>query len=385
MNRELRIALLTDGIFPYVIGGMQKHSWYLARYLARSGAKVDLFFFREQDPESPAFTEKELENINLHELKFPKMDKMVGHYVRESFEYSDRVFKALQPSLHQYDFIYAKGFTAWKLLDARRKGLKCPPIAVNFHGLEMFQKQPSLKMAVSSWMLRYPVRFCTSQADINISYGGKITGILQKILPSNSTIWEIPTGIEATWLVEKAKPASQQVKFLFVGRFERRKGVPELNEVLKKLVKEISFEFHFIGPIPPTNKVLHDKVKYHGKIMNQDKMRDLVQACDVLVTPSHSEGMPNVIMESMASGLAVIATNVGAVADMVGTENGWLLEAGHKKALEGAIREAAGSSPETLLAKKQASIDKVRNNFLWDQVVKMTLDKIENRIGETGS
>ncbi|WP_081782592.1 hypothetical protein [Marinilabilia salmonicolor] len=39
----MRIALLTDGIYPHIMGGMQKHSYYLAKYLARAGVKVDVY------------------------------------------------------------------------------------------------------------------------------------------------------------------------------------------------------------------------------------------------------------------------------------------------------------------------------------------------------
>ena len=35
----MRIALITDGIAPYVIGGMQKHSFYLAKYFAKNHMK----------------------------------------------------------------------------------------------------------------------------------------------------------------------------------------------------------------------------------------------------------------------------------------------------------------------------------------------------------
>ena len=39
----MRIALLTDGIFPYVIGGMQKHSFYLAKYFIKNKIYIDLY------------------------------------------------------------------------------------------------------------------------------------------------------------------------------------------------------------------------------------------------------------------------------------------------------------------------------------------------------
>ena len=40
----MRIALLTDGLWPDTIGGMQKHSFYLAKYLALNGHHVDVYY-----------------------------------------------------------------------------------------------------------------------------------------------------------------------------------------------------------------------------------------------------------------------------------------------------------------------------------------------------
>ena len=39
----MRIALVTDGIYPYVMGGMQKHSYYLCKYLVKLGVEIDLY------------------------------------------------------------------------------------------------------------------------------------------------------------------------------------------------------------------------------------------------------------------------------------------------------------------------------------------------------
>ena len=46
----MRLALLTDGVFPHVVGGIQKHSAHLARYLARAGAEVELHHLPGDDP-----------------------------------------------------------------------------------------------------------------------------------------------------------------------------------------------------------------------------------------------------------------------------------------------------------------------------------------------
>ena len=52
----------------------------------------------------------------------------------------------------------------------------------------------------------------------------------------------------------------------------------------------------------------------------------MYDSCDILLCPSYSEGMPNVILEAMSRGLAIIATNVGAIRLLVSEDNGVLLQ-----------------------------------------------------------
>jgi glycosyltransferase involved in cell wall biosynthesis len=109
-------------------------------------------------------------------------------------------------------------------------------------------------------------------------------------------------------------------------------------------------------------------VVYHGAIRDEGKLKALLRSCDVLVCPSWSEGMPTVIMEAMASGLAVIATDVGAVRQQVG-ENGWLLPKPVPSAIRSALEAAMRSAPEELAAMKQRSLAKVRERFTWERVI----------------
>ncbi|HLC83391.1 MAG TPA: glycosyltransferase family 4 protein, partial [Bacteroidia bacterium] len=213
------------------------------------------------------------------------------------------------------------------------------------------------------------------------SYGGKITEVIKSLGIPSSQIIEIPTGIEDSWL-EKLENVieTNKVKFLFVGRFERRKGVEELNKALLSLKENPNFEFHFIGPIPERNKLKLSHVFYHGSITDADIMKKKVKEMDVLVCPSHSEGMPNVIMESMASGLAVVATDVGAVSLMVNDENGALINSSEPSLIASAMKKMISLAPKDLMRMKQKSIEKVKTQFLWEHIIDDTIHKISEKI-----
>jgi len=47
----MKIALLTDGVWPVVVGGMQKHTYYLSKYLMRQGVEIDLYYTHKQKRE----------------------------------------------------------------------------------------------------------------------------------------------------------------------------------------------------------------------------------------------------------------------------------------------------------------------------------------------
>ena len=379
----MKVALFTDGIYPYVIGGMQKHSYYLAKYFAKNKVQVDLYHTNKSEYDINKlefFSDEEKKFISSFVIDFPDFGTLPGHYISESFEYSKRIFYLFKNNSN-VDFIYAKGFCGWKLIDEKRKGYKCAQIGVNFHGYEMFQKAPSFKSRIAQNLLfRKPVLFNVQHADCVFSYGGKISGIILKLGVKKEKIIEIPTGIETNWINANMKPIEKKRKFVFVGRYERRKGVEELNKALRKILGSAEMEIHFIGPIPKSKQILSDKIFYHGSVNDADRIKSLLRSCDILICPSYSEGMPNVILEAMASGQAVIATDVGAVNLLVSKENGWLIKSPGAEVILEAIVEAMKIPANDLMMKKQASVKIVKEKYLWDTIIVNTIDAITKRI-----
>lgn len=385
----MKIAILTDGIYPFVIGGMQKHSFYLCKFLVKLGVDVTLVHCVKHD-EPLVIHDQVLEAMELEPmtnfrstcLKFPRPDWMPGHYIKESHKYSNDVYDTVKDKLDGFNFVYAKGFSAWNMITRKMKGEKLPPIGVKFHGYEMYQKPPSFKSRFEHMLLRGPVKYSNVNADYVFSYGGRITPIVEQLGISEDRIIEIPTGIESNWCLDSITPNPTSIrKFVFLGRYERRKGIEELNEVIKKILPSEDFVFHFIGPIPDSKKIRSEKIIYHGTVMEKEGIQAIMAECEILVTPSHSEGMPNVIMEGMARGLSVIATDVGAVQDQVDNEMGWLLPPGNVQALQNAVNQAIKLSPEELHEKRVKALNKVRDHFTWEKVSQDTLQHLQRLTG----
>lgn len=378
----MRIALITDGIAPYVLGGMQKHSYYLAKYFAKNKVYVDLVHYNDSNyniNDLEFFSEEEKKYINSIVLMFPSSPKFPGHYLYKSYKYSCLAYEAIKEKLNSYDFIYTKGFSGWKLINEKQKGtISCCKIGIKFHGYEMFQIAPEPKAKLQQFLLRPFVKKLSQQADVVFSYGGKITEIIKSIGVNSKHIVEIPSGVEKEFIGSNIASHNESYrKFVFLGRAERRKGIIELNEVLQKLIlQKQDFTFEFIGPIPESMKINHPSIIYHGEIRDSKKIKNLLSQNDVLVCPSWSEGFPNVILEAMACGLAIIATDVGAIAAMVSPKNGWLIEPANKDQLEKAILEAINE--KKLTEKKEYSLQLVNTTFNWEIIAKKTIEAISS-------
>lgn len=383
----MRIALLTDGIWPYRIGGMQKHSYYLAKYLARNGVDIDLYHLNQSDYDITKlefFSEEEKKHIRSFVFTFPKHFKWPDHYIDESDEYSKMMYELYleQPPV---DFIYSKGYAGLHFIKRKQVALLehgdaggMPPIGLRLHGYEIFQGGNSLADLYNRLIYLPLVRYLNNCADYVYSYGDGITDIIKKHFRNiEPRIIEIPTGIEPDWLYEENAHCCHPLRFAFLGRHEKRKGIKELNLALTHLIGKADFEFHFIGPIPPEEKIESPHVKYHGVISDAEKIKQVLRKTDVFVLPSHAEGMPNVVLEAMASGCAVLATDVGAVKLMVDEDNGWLIRPRAALQLEDAIREIILLPASEIDRRKLRSVQKVKERFLWDDVIRLEIAALE--------
>lgn len=366
----MRIALVTDGIYPFVTGGMQRHSYLLCKYLSVNHS-IDLYHFKKNEVSD---TIKELfpdSHVAIREFVLPYNDAMKYpfHYLFSQKYYSNQVYSAFN-SVEKPDLIICKGFTGWRFLREKKMGKLEIPVLLNFHGMEMFQKAFTIREKIVQYIFKKIVRQQLHESDYCFSYGGEITRILTDDagVPSQKII-EFPACIESIQINHQSKSFVGKIQFCFVGRFERRKGIKELNQALLALIPGNNFVFHFIGDIPPEHQVNADFIFYHGKMNSMSQINAVLDQCDVLVCPSWSEGMPNVILEAMSRGVAVAATRVGAVETLVNASTGWIIKGNSPNHIISALSEILSASSDLILKKKQNAQRHILNNFIWENKI----------------
>ncbi len=380
-NPKVKLLLLTDGLFPFSIGGMQKHSTKLLMELSKS-EDIDLTVVHTvlggAEPEVSDFFSSEVrEKVKFKYIPFPSSPKFLGRYIFNSWRYSKRISEWVEHTNCDFDYVLGQGFSSWAMLF--QKGFSQKPIhSIHFHGLEMFQKSANFSQAFQFAMLKPFVIKILRKANYCFSLGGSLTNILkEEVGIASAKVVEIPNAISKEWLdYAPLRDADTSRVFLFVGRYERRKGIEELMEVIDGLKIPENVKFQFVGSIPESKRSSKKGIEYLGLIKDEEQLKSIYQEADVLLCPSWSEGMPTVILEAMALHTAVIATKVGAVEAVVHDNCGTTIQAGDHNELARAIVNFVDMSDEELTLLKENGRKRIEKGFSWPHVYKITKDHI---------
>ena len=92
----------------------------------------------------------------------------------------------------------------------------------------------------------------------------------------------------------------------------------------------------------PLSSSSNDAEAKRGALLSaREKLEDTnVRAADVLVLPSYSEGVPNVLLEAFACGTRFVASRVGGIPEVAHLGTGWLVPPGDPDALAKGIRKS---------------------------------------------
>jgi glycogen synthase len=206
--------------------------------------------------------------------------------------------------------------------------------------------------------------------------------IIEHYAVDEAKIQIVPNGIDQ----EKFKPQSEKAvvkaqfgqgneqRVLFVGSLIPRKGLPFLVEAAKKIVKQRDrTKFIIAGEGPLRSQIkknlqaanLTGNFEFLGKV-SEPQLQALYGCADVFALPSVQEGQGIVLLEAQASGVPVVAFDVGGVSEAVQNgETGFLAKLGNTNEFAEAILKLL--SDETLREKMGANGRRfVVENYTWN-------------------
>lgn len=144
------------------------------------------------------------------------------------------------------------------------------------------------------------------------------------------------------------KDTDTPVRLLSVGRITREKGIDVLLNAAKRLRNEgFDVEVSIVGDGPARVEMealaktlrMDESVRFLGYIGDRSSLHNQFDSADIFVLPSLSEGLPKVLVEAMARSLAVVATDVGSIRDVIiDRDTGLLVRPGDIDGLVSAIK-----------------------------------------------
>jgi len=168
---------------------------------------------------------------------------------------------------------------------------------------------------------------------------------------------------------------------LFIGNLKLDKGVMELLDGFANahtLPSSLQLVFVGNGAMMTTLKEkaaqlnISDSVKFLGNI-SHDLVPQWLQHCKILALPSYHEGVPNVLLEAMACGVPVVATNVGGIPEIINEKIcGKIVPAKNTQAITTSLESVFEQSWETNQIKQHSQ------QFSWQKNKEQLINLIES-------
>jgi glycosyltransferase involved in cell wall biosynthesis len=197
-----------------------------------------------------------------------------------------------------------------------------------------------------------------------------------------------PLGNEAS-VLERDSEVWRKGPVTYVGRLEPRKGVLEWIDAAVDVASENdAVQFEFVGAnVLGCNKIdsedalwrripgrLRPNFRMWGE-QERSKLNSFLAGARISVVPSRWDNFPNTCMEAMASGLPVIATRAGGMAEMIeDNRSGWLADTPDRYGLGEALRRALNTPPSWIAGMGRLSSEKIHEMCGNERVLARQLD-----------
>jgi len=347
--------------FPPYPGGLEYHVLHLSQGLAQRGHKVTVVTSGAKTPF--------LEGIQVcnHKSLFKPLNNPIA----------PGMFSSL--IARKADVIHCHGYFNFSSnLSFLASEVKKIPVVCTFHGYALFFR------TLSRFMQRFydntvgPLMLKRLSAIIALSSPDR--EMLKKMGVPMDKIKIITNGVDTTKFLPRNDWNMGKNVILFVGRLIPRKGVKYLLMAMPKILCEKpSTQLVIVGEGSEKRELLEicDKLEIENSVsfldpVSNDELKRLYDSAAVLTLPSLQESVPLVLLEAMASGCPVVATNVNGVGEVIkNRETGLLVKPGDPDELGEAMIEVLSEEDKTRKMTLRAR-EIVKERFTLSRMVEET-------------
>jgi glycosyltransferase involved in cell wall biosynthesis len=265
---------------------------------------------------------------------------------------------------------------------------KLPPYLMTLHGLEerrvhvMSREMKkgrawNYSLANRIWQRLYNMpRYsaCIKSADSAHCYSRDVCTLLQlKYNLDAERVAYIPNGVGERFLFERSYQDQPVLRLLYAGTWLDQRGIFYIRDALQSLQKRRKdWTFTIAGSGMPAGHLkeffgdsLREQILVES-VVPADQMPELYAHHDVLLFPSLMEGLPSVLLEAMASGMAVITTETCGMPDVVEDGfNGLLVPTANAAAIETAILQLCEN--KDLRARLGTAAQETMRRYTWQR------------------
>jgi glycosyltransferase involved in cell wall biosynthesis len=276
----------------------------------------------------------------------------------------------------EFDVIHVHWPLPQALLGWAARGATGAPLICSFYGVELTFARTA-RLPLLRWFLRRAVRSADAVTAISTYTEGLVRGVFDR------PVDRIPFGATIPVPPEIPPLPAEPFRALFVGRLVERKGVRYLLDAVARARAsgvDVGLDVVGEGPIRPDleghahSLGLGEAVRFHGFVSDAELIQRYL-ACHAFVLPAvvdskgDVEGLGVVIIEALAYGRAVIASDAGGITDIVEHDRtGLLVPPGDAAALSDAL-VALARDPERAARLGKAGRSHVQRYFSWTAII----------------
>lgn len=378
----MKIAFVSDSYYP-VIGGTSKVATKLAEELARNGHEVFVYTAAWDHNKRLKSGTENINNVTVTRYRYIfKIGNYGAVWPQVLFALLSNDFDVIHTHLagHMHSFLATIASI-----------LKREKLIIQTHspwGDEGSRSFLGKAFRFLSYNLTLPITFKKAKTILCLTkyedyYIKKYGGSLKKVI-------YFPNGIEKYFISNENQRhnyngITQRKKIiLFVGAFNEIKNPLEFIKICEYLHKtDKSYGFVMIGPDEGLKEAIISRVggrsyfKILPPLQDQRKLSEVYKASDLLLITSKREAFGNIVIEAWASGLPIVASEVGGLKYLIQDGvNGYLYKSGDISYASNLIK----SIFEDKIKMNEMSIKNKKNsqNYTWDTLTKKLIDIYNN-------